>query len=885
MNRLIKMIKSARQSEKGIALMFTLGVLGLLMVLALAFAATSIVERKAAANSNNRTFSRLLGQSALRRVVAGLDNDFSNSDIISHTASGEDNEGTFDWLHELETVTTDGYTIYKWKEGSYNPSTNTHPTWQYMCTDSEIVGRYAYVVTGGEKLCPSACVDSIITGINEKNADEPRVGVNVSEINLMSLGSFVTSGYADRLNRVGTGLGTLVTTTWLDFDTMLNAAHLDVTDNNARYLFRENMGINPPKDPEAFWVDTNTDKKRDASELWHRFNLKGDATYWDSTATEALLVAADQTYTTAVPGTKPGIKYLRNWSDAGGMGDATKCKNQICANIIDYCDSDLAVTTDVADWTSGTPTYTGLEETPYINDVAIEFEGSYSTIHQDPDGTPSSGDEYYDYTFHVEADVILEQINIYSAYANLSGATSVTIIGELGFNVTAGTTTTTIAAQSFTAHGNPITQKSLTAIANNTYQIDRIEVYNADTTITNIAESVGATAGVINNVTARITKVILYYNGTATSNQADFADLSGIAASAAQTLVPLGSTTGFLYWCYEVDDPRQNLNSSDWTLLAPGSNAATSASINVKNHSCSPNPGGNADIETGVTEPSGVSTAYIRNAPMLSPWELGLIHRGTKWQTLNLKKYNSDADYTYSKGDAAILDQIKMSDDTEVYGKVNLNTNNPNVLRALFQNIRVGTTPSSPSTGGTQIDSTMANSLASYVLSTSGEMLENRAELFNSERWTYTQKFSDGSCGITQDTDAKQEEIIGKFINLTKASKINEVTVIVLAQSIKDVGGPSSGSGIPLSKDLNGDGDISDSIGSGDKIYKLGYNKRDGTAIASSISSINETTTCKKKTYEPGFDEITGKQKIIAHLVYDSVNSKWTIKKLEYLDE
>lgn len=37
------------------------------------------------------------------------------------------------------------------------------------------------------------------------------------------------------------------------------------------------------------------------------------------------------------------------------------------------------------------------------------------------------------------------------------------------------------------------------------------------------------------------------------------------------------------------------------------------------------------------TDSKHLSTAYIRNAPMQSLWELGVIHRGAAWQTLNLK--------------------------------------------------------------------------------------------------------------------------------------------------------------------------------------------------------------------------------------------------------
>lgn len=98
---------------------------------------------------------------------------------------------------------------------------------------------------------------------------------------------------------------------------------------------------------------------------------------------------------------------------------------------------------------------------------------------------------------------------------------------------------------------------------------------------------------------------------------------------------------------------------------------------------------------------SHISTAFIRHAvlrrvdgrparetpyplvehPMESLWELGAIHRGSRWQTLNLSQspeYDSAEEFVkkgageYHYGDAPILDQVKMTNDCLSYGKVNL---------------------------------------------------------------------------------------------------------------------------------------------------------------------------------------------------------------------
>lgn len=113
---------------------------------------------------------------------------------------------------------------------------------------------------------------------------------------------------------------------------------------------------------------------------------------------------------------------------------------------------------------------------------------------------------------------------------------------------------------------------------------------------------------------------------------------------------------------------------------------------------------------------SHISTAFIRHAilredtngniaefPMESLWELGAIHRGSRWQTLNISKsprYDSAAGFVklgagkYTDGDAPLLDQVKMTNDCISYGKVNLSRHIDTEVRnlvigALFRDMPV----------------------------------------------------------------------------------------------------------------------------------------------------------------------------------------------------
>ena len=255
-----------------------------------------------------------------------------------------------------------------------------------------------------------------------------------------------------------------------------------------------------------------------------------------------------------------------------------------------------------------------------------------------------------------------------------------------------------------------------------------------------------------------------------------------------------------------------------------------------------------------------VSTAYIRNAPMVSPWEIGLIHRGREWQTLNIKRaggFGSTAevrikdiksrydDWTgagteYANGDGAILEFIKVGESCRCMGKVpltllrssNIGTGDAavganeiegryhrDIIRMLFDGIRVGQTMkqfyaetgfgAASEQGGTAV-TTEAGDITEFVSEvdrlyalTGDNRFRMRSQFLNSCYGDRNDKFTFELART--DNDAQREELIGKTINLLT---VNEETppnvfhVIVVAQSIKDVGGV--GADVPITKIHNG---------------------------------------------------------------------------------
>jgi hypothetical protein len=210
--------------------------------------------------------------------------------------------------------------------------------------------------------------------------------------------------------------------------------------------------------------------------------------------------------------------------------------------------------------------------------------------------------------------------------------------------------------------------------------------------------------------------------------------------------------------------------------------------------------------------------------------------------------------------------------DSSIYGKINIRaTANIDILNALLGGIKVGQVPSTWA-GGTEL---------TYTSSTTGEVPTLANAIFGSSERPFLTRaqvakvgaLSDASLVAAQTTDATKEEVIGKFINLTKTELAEEFMIIVLAQSIKDVGG------VTMSKDLNNDGSIGDNE----------TDTYDADGDGSVVDTIDEKDVLTNyRTYNPMFDEILSEQKILVRVKYDATaaaGSRWRITRYEYIEE
>lgn len=310
-------------------------------------------------------------------------------------------------------------------------------------------------------------------------------------------------------------------------------------------------------------------------------------------------------------------------------------------------------------------------------------------------------------------------------------------------------------------------------------------------------------------------------------------------------------------------DPRQNLNEDDWYISARAT-AGTSKWDAVMDVTLGTPIIGKANESQGSDEPAHpfnpgeasdddasnkydpeknvysngpawgdgtnhLSTAYIRNAPMQSLWELGVIHRGAAWQTLNLKAagapggggsispsdmkqlgnvWDTTPGTTYAAGDGGILEQVKLTEETYCFGKVNINmlAKRPDetipgesprfydsqMAEALFYKIRYGQEISNfetNTTSGTEISPT--SNLVPALTSDMNRPFASRTQFLDWKYSTGSLSNAFGLVDMTSASDAQQEEIVGKTINLLKAepSASNVIQFIVVAQTIRDLNG------------------------------------------------------------------------------------------------
>ena len=588
----------------------------------------------------------------------------------------------------------------------------------------------------------------------------------------------------------------------------------------------------------------------------------------------------------------------------------TNRRKQVAANLIDYCDTDSIATSDSTNWETTAPNYTGNDRTPYINEIMIS--PSVGITRDEAATSSADGGTTYTYTYNAAIDlrmIAVELINMYEAsFPNCD----IAIKGECTMEITADNQTPQTVTVSFDIPLTGTAGACTTVNGNYAYKILYTEGSASGISatgwseITTVASATRLTDPVKAKVKVTRLEVSKVHLKTADGN-ADYvrdleADIDMTATELEGTNSGNSSTaTAYPHVGFEVDDPRENLyqgsltdeNMMNWRKIASAASATDNDgnamdadtmpekiadfTFNAKNAFCNPaNTTGIADrdLETAA-DPENISTAYIANESMKTLTELGAIHRAAKWQTINLRasrctpatEVNSDLDAagdTYQDGDAWILDQVKLTPKVLVPHRLYIN-NPPGsgsvesqlLYAALFRGLVWDWDKHyNYSYSGTSISNADALAPANVLAGrNANDKFFSRAELIN---YTSGGNMLWNAYGLVAPaTDASAETIpalVSGLISFFPRSP-DPVTMILVAQSIRDVGTASGFSMSKLRNDGSGNSD-SRTVHSGQFDY-------DGT------------------TY---FDEITGTSRYYVEIGTNPTSRKVDILRFEPLD-
>lgn len=955
------------KNEKGIALLYVLGILALLTVMALAFMNSSIFDQRAMAHSSAGSVAENLALATMEKVVYAIQDATvvkSDEDTVSYmpddhyqtSGTGTTNEYIPEDQNALKNLNTFDYFgkskiyVFDWEEFKKENKQDDDIRWILHRVKIgekggndiyEVIGRTAFVVhpLGKSQLDPASLVKF---EVDENLTEENRRGQDISEINILDIKkplgpNSVFQGRGRFFNYTNNGAsingrlpisGSWTSTTNLltefsvaypalstgEQDTIGEFANdFFVCDPGAvlrdeKYVMNyEDASGNPLKHYlHRFYLPRFEDKKDSTIQPERRDGIfksgapDNETNFWDNLDINDKILLSPPTadphdvgvdlftengvkwndddaalatlFDADADAIGKGIQWLANfgYNDEGNLlknelkgtfGNILHRRQQIAANLKDYCDSDDVPTSDVlpTTWTvTGatpvSPLYTGNEETPYLNEFELKLVVSNTMVIIDKTVGMATA---YTLKSTVEVDLMLggEVINIYKNITSFPADTKIEVGHELDSDVTNRQMTVKFDAASgktgsvdFETEAPPsvieITYLAPTPDPNHHFKATLNSILKpTNNTVTVETDEVDA----INKLPQKmyldfelkikLTNALFKYD----NKNVDYGKLNKTfrfhgkdIEFTCPTAVVTESDSKMYILSAQVEDPRQNLNSGDWYIMPQSymqnnevegvidittgeQTTSKLGNVNEKSNPFAPSFA-SADYDQGydkeksiVTSPAYVdntkfmSTAYIRNAPMLSPWELGFIHRGKKWQTINLSKYhkekavkahkNSSGNWIlpgggkYVDGDANILDQIKMTPESKGPVKVNLSGKSDEMLNALFANIYLGCLPiekgdsiTNIARDGTLIEAGVINDIISKLKSGNFTTRAGIADIL-SEKLEKEMKT----------TKAEQEELIGKVIQLVDIyPSLQMFELIILSQAIKDIGVPTA---------------------------------------------------------------------------------------------
>lgn len=791
---IFRMKKGEIRNQRGVALIFTLGILGLLTVMALGFASTAMLNQKIASNSAGASSARMLAQVGVQRALTAValytadaaNNAVGFSDIFSREyGSGKTgNQNTCDFIWKLTTKIND-IPLYELPVDYDNKS---GVTWQYVTdpsdtTNNTLIGRYAYVVVPYYgALDPSVNYGQSFTDSTANPDNKLFTVYNIDMDKGISKGlkdTFGITSLAKTDGAIKTSLDDVYGKRFYDLSDYVKHILYDKSWGEATgfenmlkhmklfYYLKNIFAVNPYAYPEAYWIDcdkTGSDQKRASDHYLHRLSLDALVTDWEGVSDgnyaskiDSLTNADNITslqYSSTAPGVSP-LPWLAAWqgpesSDLESANwTADLQKKQIAANLIQYnLGADKPSVSNVAtnafsdtDVKGPELEYLGIGRHPYINEIGVEVRvvatGTF-------DSTDPTVDRTLSYTLKPSLSFQAELVNMYDTVAIDVSKYKLYFYGRFSFTCKKtpdGTDDTITWSTSGSGTENHVLlgsvvpgafssgYSSMILPADDSILSTSVKTECSSPSLTGTLTVPANTVDyenkflLITGMNLQITKVVLVADSTLIRDYA-MPEAAAVTETNVGNIPTLVAEPNYYVKSYQTADPRVNHYPSDWKkgekyntpqnysaavlakIDADGITAVTPGAKNtelLEKYTDKFN-GTDYDKET-VTEiactgtaTGRLSSAMIRHGKMRSLAELGLIHRASPFQTLNLKKaryIKRDTELkkaggaSYKEGDANILDQLKLrgNDVMKQYGKVNINTASHETLQALFNSV------------------------------------------------------------------------------------------------------------------------------------------------------------------------------------------------------
>ena len=934
MKRMLKRAARARH-EHGVALLFTLCILSMALITAVIFSTQAMTSRKVAAAYAETSSARILADGAVGRALLSLlqsDKAYACSNYKTNAPSGNANEYSSDWIWKIEQPG-----VYSFDDGPirfsktyYDREKSTCPSWEYVysrvykdsSTQQHIIGRYAYVAIGlNDQLNPNA--------IGNREGVDPaifakRLGRWTSEPQFIFKSSKNNWDYSSKISPETIAEKYSAPKGWSEIDLFvdeLTGNGSSATDRQLKMMADQYFDVSGSGDYNKFRADGKavsdlTDYELSNGESYRFPLIRSD---WESISVEAV---------------KNAIPWFRDANASQANVD------QAVANLINYNASPnrLPVTNN-GDWIGGTPSYTGNKRTPYINeahaDVLVSGKLGMRLAERylsDPSNSASWKYRvwYTGCNYSRELTLNIETVNMYNDPIQVQAPK---LVGEVNFEYWNPNGDNAGFWQESTFRFDTNTPWEVSSSDGDsgyrvyTYILDEGMIGNVTTPKKDGYDKPhGHEADFfefvkIRNVRLSLDRVLLYDNG---GRNADLSLMNSQLQNG--NTFPLGSEGAqvagvadrHFYFDAQVNDPRFNLGRDQWSAMFSEQESGVNETIGHCNNTI--NLGSVHDNENrsdpAYAGADSISTAYIRHGQMISLWELGAIHRGAPWQTINLKcaAKGGIKMERYELGDGHLLDQIALTESTDrktddVIGLINLNcvanfggNSAPFVFKSLFTEFPIYETYANMNSGsaaggvieGESVDSsktgnmdadTFAKELSESVsYASSSGFLPRRTAVFPTE---FPSSDNRMQRIIPKDVpDAQSEEIFCRVVNLLKWNKqqIKRATVLVLAQSILDVAGN------PPERNLS-DKPLDLLRDAGFLPYSAtstGRNTMPSGVDATNVRSTYSKRSAAFKQYDNFYDQITGEAKVLVRLEWDeSANNNkgaWKITRKEYAE-